>query len=83
MTDEQRQAMLAARYPPKPPPPKRWCGWRRPREKFGTPWERVEESDAPTKGECYQTLMELSELRGPAPETPWQYAICPEGASPP
>ncbi len=42
------------------------CGWRR---KKGSQdgWTQVAESTRPTKGECYEELMRLSELVGMAP----------------
>ena len=69
-----------ARYPDPPPPVTAWSGWRRPGGTTGA-WERVPGADKPTKGQCYQALMGLSELVGG--ETEWVYMILPAGERPP
>lgn len=69
-------AVLKARYPDPPPPPASWLGWRRPKGKHGFGvWQKVAATEAPTRGTCYQKLMELSDLVGG--ETVWQFAIMP------
>ncbi len=69
-----------ARYPEPPPKPALWWGWRR-KKGAAAPLEHVPEADAPTKGECYQKLMELSELVGMEPVT-WEYHLGPAGERP-
>jgi hypothetical protein len=70
---------VALRYPDPPPPPTAWWGWRR-QHGSDDPWMRVLGADAPTRGACYQALMDGSELVGH--EGQWSYLILPAGEKP-
>ena len=72
---------IKSRYPDPPPKPTAWHGWRR-KKGSDRAMVRVEGAEGDTKGECYQKLMELSELVGTAEPVEWQYAIVPAGMKP-
>lgn len=53
-----------------------WWGWRRLKGRHGyAAWEHFAEADAPTQGECYQRLMDRSELA--AHDGQYEYMILP------
>lgn len=56
-----------------------WCGWRRKKGTDG-PWEHFAAADRPTRGQCYQALMDGSELS--AHEGQYEYFILPAGQKP-
>ncbi len=70
-----------ARYPDPPAPPAMWWGWRR-KKGAVAPLEHVLGADAATKGQCYQKLMELSELVGTTESVQWEFVIAPAGERP-
>lgn len=57
----------------------KWSGWRR-KGRHGA-WEHFKVADAPTKGQCYQDLMNYSELS--AHEGQYEYLILEAGQRPP
>lgn len=71
---------LATRYPEPAPKPTTYQGWRRDRKNDGF-WQKVEGTEKPSKGQCYQSLMELSELVG-GEQVQWEFAILPAGEKP-
>lgn len=56
-----------------------WWGWRR-KADSRDPWEHFPDADRATKGECFQALMDLSELS--AHEGQYEYVILPAGQRP-
>lgn len=71
---------VKARYPEPAPKPAAYQGWRRDRKRDGA-WQKVPGTEKPTKGECYQALMNLSELVG-GEQVDYEYAILPPGEKP-
>ncbi len=80
MLSNYKTKAIADRYPDPPPKPLAWCGWRR-KKGSDDAWELVAATTRPTKGECYEKLMALSELVG-MDAIIWEYAIQPEGLKP-